>query len=400
MRALVLDGDTRAALAIARSLGKRGIEVIVASDDEASLAGCSRWCAKRAVYPCPRLFPGEFAEWLVSTLSSERDVILYTASDVTISIVNRWREYLPQAAQSMLPPCQSIEVALDKSATIDLAAGLGVPVPRSLAVNHGQQIDPNEWSYPVAVKSAQSDAPYRPETAFPRNARELDIALADAFCESSRVLVQEVVPGEGTAIFALYSKGRPLATFAHRRVIEKPQWGGVSVVCESVEPDPSTLSSALRLLGELQWNGVAMVEFKVSAHGVPYLMEINPRYWGSLQLAIRAGIDFPYLAFGVAQGGTPRVDAPRHATNRWVIGEIDSLATSLLHRTPGRSRIHDLLSHILTFGNGLCCEVERLSDPRPALYEYKAWLKTSAARIAYRGRGGRADCQKLTVPGE
>ena len=48
------------------------------------------------------------------------------------------------------------------------------------------------------------------------------------------------------------------------------------------------------LLDELNWHGVAMVEFKVTEDGTPYLMEINTRFWGSLQLAIDAGVDFPY----------------------------------------------------------------------------------------------------------
>ena len=229
---------------------------------------------------------------------------------------------------------------------------------------------------------------------------ELGFVLTEVLRESPSALVQEVVPGEGIAIFALFDSGKPIVTFAHRRIIEKPPWGGVSVVSESTAPHPDALCFARMLLEELRWHGVAMVEFKLNAHGVPCLMEINPRFWGSLELAIRAGVDFPYLAFQLANGEQPELCTPRRAANRWVLGEIDSLTTSLMGRREGRSRIRDLVAHLWSLRRGLCCEVERLSDPKPALYEHASWLRTSGRRMASRWRGGPEPCGKLTVPGE
>jgi predicted ATP-grasp superfamily ATP-dependent carboligase len=60
------------------------------------------------------------------------------------------------------------------------------------------------------------------------------------------------------------------------------------------------------LLGQFDWQGVAMVEFKVEANtGTPYLLEVNGRFWGSLQLAIDAGVDFPALLVDAATGKPP-----------------------------------------------------------------------------------------------
>ena len=91
---------------------------------------------------------------------------------------------------------------------------------------------------------------------------------------------------------------RPVAFFAHKRLRERPPWGGVSVLSESAEPDPRLKALARQLLDDACWHGVAMVEFKVAPDGTPYLMEINTRFWGSLQLAIDAGVDFPRPAPG------------------------------------------------------------------------------------------------------
>src|SRR5678815_1154177 len=94
--------------------------------------------------------------------------------------------------------------------------------------------------------------------------------------------------------------------FAHRRIREKPPSGGVSVLSESVAADPETVRKSLALLSALDWNGTAMVEYKQDrVTGQRYLMEINGRFWGSLQLAIDAGVDFPALLVAAALGEHP-----------------------------------------------------------------------------------------------
>lgn len=401
MRALVLDGDTRSALAIVRSLGRSGIHVTVASEDEASLAGSSRWCSQRLVYPCPRSSARLFVDWLIPTLASMPDTVLFTTSDVTTSIVGKSRLSLPPAARALLPPQSSLELAMDKSATIDLALHLGVPAPKSVEFHRKALIDVNrvKFGYPAAVKASQSDLPHRFGTTYAHDPDELGLVLEEALVHSPSALVQEVMPGEGTAIFALFDSGEPLVTFAHRRLIEKPPWGGVSVLSESIEAQPDTLRLALRMLRELRWHGVAMVEFKRARTGVPCLMEINPRFWGSLQLAMRSGVDFPCLAFQLAIGQAVEAPVTRRAVNRWVLGEIDSLATTLLRGSPAGSRIRGLLSHLWSLRYGPCCEVERLADPWPALYEYASWLRSSASRLTPRRKGDLPRCGKLSVPG-
>ncbi len=255
-----------------------------------------------------------------------------------------------------------------------------------------------DLDWPVAIKAAQSDLPYRCATTYARDPGELRVLLDEVLRDSPAALVQEVVSGEGTAIFALFDSGKPLVTFAHRRIIEKPPWGGVSALCCSIDPPPDALDFALAMLRELSWQGPAMVEFKRDSQGVPRLMEINPRFWGSLQLAIRSGVDFPHLAWQLALGEAVEPPMPRRAANRWVLGELDSLLTALLSGVPGRSRISELGSHLRGLRYGPCCEVERLSDLKPAFYEYAVWLRTSAGRFAARWKGGVARWGKLSAP--
>ena len=62
------------------------------------------------------------------------------------------------------------------------------------------------------------------------------------------------------------------------------------------------IEASEKILGHVAWEGVAMVEFLVADDGTPYLMEVNTRFWGSLQLSIDAGVDFPYLLYQVFAG--------------------------------------------------------------------------------------------------
>src|SRR2546430_8599658 len=91
-----------------------------------------------------------------------------------------------------------------------------------------------------------------------------------------------------------------------------------------------TCALPIWILDHVGWHGAAMVEFKVRADGRPYLMEINPRFWGSLQLAIDAGVDFPWLAYQLAAGLTPdSVEGYRIGVrNRWLLGDLDHVYLS------------------------------------------------------------------------
>jgi len=164
---------------------------------------------------------------------------------------------------------------------------------------------------------------------------------------------------------------------------EKPPSGGVSVLCESAPVDPTACEHATRLLKEIGWRGVAMVEFKQDSRtGTLKLMEINGRFWGSLQLAVDAGVNFPQLAVDIALNRAQPVNNYRVGVrSRWFWGDTDAMVSMLLRSRqqlnlprnhPGRWRT--LLSYLLFWQPGMRYELERCSDPAPALLAAKRWL--------------------------
>jgi hypothetical protein len=121
-----------------------------------------------------------------------------------------------------------------------------------------------------------------------------------------------------------------------------------------------------------------------AATGTPYLMEINGRFWGSLQLAIDAGVDFPALLLD-AMFGAPALPPPTYRAgvrSRWWWGDVDHLIARMrrsdaeLALPPGSpSRWAALRDFLALWRPGDRNEILRLDDPRPFVRETRAWLQ-------------------------
>jgi len=201
------------------------------------------------------------------------------------------------------------------------------------------------------------------------------------------LLLQERIVGPGIGVSLLVWDGRVVAHFAHRRLRERPPSGGVSVYAESVRVDDALVARSATLLRRLDWQGVAMVEYKIdAASGTPHLMEINGRFWGSLQLAIDAGVDFPALLLDAARDSVPV--PPRYRAGvrfRWWWGDVDHLLVRLARSperlslppdAPGRWRVlRDFVAAGLPHRHS---DALHPDDPRPFLVETVDWLRAKA----------------------
>jgi predicted ATP-grasp superfamily ATP-dependent carboligase len=203
-------------------------------------------------------------------------------------------------------------------------------------------------------------------------------------CHGIPLLVQERITGQGAGIFTLFNQGKPIVFFAHKRLREKPPTGGVSVLRESIPLDQGMKNHVVKLLSRLNWHGVAMVEFKLEEKtGIPYLIEVNGRLWGSLQLAIDAGVDFPYLLYKMALGELPDELATDYKTgvrSRWLLGDADHLYMRLL--TNGSylpphypSKLKCIMDFLKLYEKNTRYEIESFSDPGPWLYEVKEYIR-------------------------
>ena len=138
--------------------------------------------------------------------------------------------------------------------------------------------------------------------AIVRNAEEFVFTYEKFAAYGGDILVQQYIEGDGYGVSAVFGKnGEPLEIFCHHRLREYPASGGPSSFCESADL-PELADYAIKLLRELHWEGVAMVEFKGNPTDGFYLMEINPRFWGSSGLAPNSGCNIPLALYRAAKG--------------------------------------------------------------------------------------------------
>jgi predicted ATP-grasp superfamily ATP-dependent carboligase len=382
----VLDASQRSALAVVRSLGKKNMHVVAADHMSSPLAGASRYVRETVCYADPSREPTRFLED-VGTIVRRFDIdIVIPTTDLTSMLL----VHEPGAvgkARLAAPAQDSYERLTDKGTLVASARELGLAVPTTRLASGRAQIEAAaaEFGYPVVLKPTRSryrkgDRIISTAVSIVRTARDLPALLEKLhWLEDLPCLVQQFIPGYGAGIFALHGGDQPIAWFAHRRIREKPPSGGVSVVSESVAIDPRMQAAASKLLAAARWRGIAMVEFRVASDGTAHIMEVNGRFWGSLQLAIDSGIDFPWLLLQLiadTAAPSPPVSYQHGRRLRWVLGDVDNLLLQIRSSELSGGKKLLALGRFLGSSMDLACqqEVFRWQDPKPAWREARDWV--------------------------
>ncbi|MEQ1857307.1 MAG: ATP-grasp domain-containing protein [Longimicrobiales bacterium] len=399
-RILVTDAEQRACLAVVRSLGAAGHHVVVCGSRARPLAGASRYCRATHVVPSPKADAAGYAAAVLKVVDAERIDVVIPVTDLSASLVPRLRVDRPGVVVAF-PESDAYERISDKRHLMEVARGLGVPVPKQLVLEErGSSLTADALrragiDFPLVLKPARSavaglEAVHSFGVQMVESESDLRSALSTLHAEAYPLLVQERIQGPGLGAFLLAHHGRVIASFAHRRIREKPPTGGVSVYRESVPLREDLRRYSELILAHFKWSGVAMVEFKEdSATGTPYLMEVNGRFWGSLQLAIDAGVDFPTLLLRTALGEevAPVTSYRSGVRSRWLWGDVDHLIgmmrmpRSVLATHPELpGRMGALARFVLPWRPGDRFEVLRFRDPAPFFRESVQWIEAVLGR--------------------
>lgn len=233
---------------------------------------------------------------------------------------------IAEHTQLALHDAESIERCMDKARLNAFAESTGLNVPRFWQLDDDECIQrvADEAKFPVVVKKRHEldRGPlfiYENAERLRNDASIWKSAHAD---QSFAPIAQECIDGDGCAFFALYDRGILNRGFMHRRVREFPAAGGASSCAESVY-EQDLFDTGKHLLDALDWHGVAMVEFKRErSTGLLQLMEVNPKFWGSLDLAIAAGVNFPVDTVRLALGESlePQADYAVNLRFHWPFG--------------------------------------------------------------------------------
>ena len=231
------------------------------------------------------------------------DVLLPVSYDANV-VVSKYKHIISKSVCVPISNYDQMLTAADKAKTMAFAEGIGIKIPKVYySINEIE-------NYPVVVKGRKGSGNVTYVNS-PAGLRGLKV---------EDVLIQEYIPGEGYGFYGLFRHGEPRAIFMHKRRRQFPATGGASTAAESYY-DERLKEQGIRLLRALQWHGVAMVEMKLDKRDGDYkLMEINPKFWGSLDLSIEAGVNFPYLAARMAVDGDvePVMEFDLNTKFRWL----------------------------------------------------------------------------------
>lgn len=389
---LVFGDDTRSFLAIVRSLGRRGVAVHVVAARLVSPALLSRHIAVR--HELPAWIDGE-AEWLAAVealLRRERYDLVIPCDETALLPLARHRARLETLARLAVPNDAAIAVLFDKHGTRRLAHQLRVPVPPGRLPRPGDTAEgvAGEFGLPVMAKPRRS---FTLEGLARRRAvSRLDsvaaVAAALPTLDPAHDLLEGFVPGAGLGVSILAHRGRVLQGFQHRRVREDSSGSYYRV---SAPLEQRYLGAVAVMVAALDYTGLAMFEFRTdAATGAWVLLEVNARPWGSMPLAIHAGVDFPWRWYCLLTCGEEGRHEPYRVGlyGRNLLPDIQAILREARSR-PWRAVLR--LSELgrLALGRERQ-DVWSLEDPRPGLREIGQLFGSLSRHLVARVPGLRA----------
>ena len=300
-KVLVLGQGTSSFLTVIRSLGRRGIEVHTGWCPADCPALKSRYVARHHAIP-PYVEGGDWERELVALVSREHFDLVLPTNEQSLRPLQRHRTKLQEQGRIYLLDDDSFDVIFDKSRSLSLAESLGLRVPRSRIVNDLTDAATlgEEFGWPVVLKPLSSYSPdnlgRRREVVKAYGAEELASACSRLLAEGP-ILAQQCFVGVGVGVELLAERGEVLVAFQHERVHQPPR-GGASSYRRSVALRADLVEAASRLIAAMKFTGVIMVEFLVDPRSDDWrFVEMNGRFWGSLPLAVAAGVDFPHYLY-------------------------------------------------------------------------------------------------------
>ncbi|MGP9801176.1 carboxylate--amine ligase [Rheinheimera sp. NSM] len=303
MQLVVLGADSPIGLALIRDLGRSGYAVTALGRKMSALGLVSRYCRT----PLKRAADGEpLIAQLLELAAAGQPAALLAISETDIAMLNRWREPLAQRYNLLFADATQMAQVLDKRLTQQQADSVGIATATSWQLQTLAELEavaPQlqfplilKWANPHQVSALLHGAGLTlHKIQYCRDLAELTACLTPYQAIGHFPLIQRYYAGHGLGQFFLCREGEALVCFQHERVHEWPPEGGSASLCKTAgnHLHQACAERSKALLKRLNWQGVAMVEYRydpATAHYV--LMEINGRFWGSTPLSLCAGANF------------------------------------------------------------------------------------------------------------
>jgi len=370
--AIVIGGE-HPGLGIARSLGRRGIPVLVI-DDQHSVSQFSKY-VNRVVRVKDLLHEERAVESVleVGQRYGLKGWVLFPTRDETVAAFSRHKDRLAEFFRVTTADWNAVRWAWDKKNTYERAEELGIPVPQTFNPRTEAELVDLYSRLPLALKPAVKENFFYATGAKAWRAETPD-QLIDIFRKAIRqirpeeILVQEIIPGDGQRQYsycAFFRDGEAHSTLVARRLRQHPrEFGRAATYVETIEqPEIEELSE--RFLKAINYYGLVEVEFKQDPRDGQFkLLDVNARTWGFHSIGRPAGVDFPYLLYADQLGQS--VDRCRAKAEVGWLRMITDLPTAALDLLAGELDMRSYWSSLKrTRSESVFC----LKDPLPSVAE-------------------------------
>ena len=355
--ALILDSRERGSLAVARALGPSGYRLAMGGYSARDPGLFTRYAHLRTLFTPPAVDIDRYAQEIVDWLSEHPCDATLASSDQTATALQRRRADLEKLTGLGVPPSRALEISLDKQLTLEAAERCGVPTPRTVEARDTGDVlaAAAEFGYPCVLKPLTSwrlldeATGVRVVSALLMDDKDARRHAAELLGDGRTGLVQEYATGRREAITVFRHDNRLTAAFGMAASRTWPPLGGSSVMRESIPLPEDALRHADALTEEIGYAGYGEVEFRRTADGRPLIMEINPRFSASVELALRAGVDFAAMQVEWAAGREPQRSNGYRLGVRlsWLAGEMRLLGNRLVGAPQPRTPFHRMLGALV-----------------------------------------------------
>ncbi|MCW4016290.1 MAG: ATP-grasp domain-containing protein [Candidatus Bathyarchaeota archaeon] len=392
---LIAEGHNPVVLPILRSLGKRKVDTAIMSSYSLSVSRFSKYCKRQVLVPSTS-FEKEYACAVEKIVKKTKFDLLFPIFEWSLLPISKNRDRISPYVNLPIARHDSILKCFDKRSTMKLATEHSVPIPQTFFVDNStaklNKIS-QEITYPCIVKPRWSmvwgnGRAYHRRGGLVNSPAELIATYNSIHQYFPYPLIQEYVPGTNFSVATVYNNGKPRAFCCIKVTRAWPPEGGNSCYRETVPLTNNLRKYSETLLKALDWHGIAELEFRVdSRDNIPKLLEINPRFWGSLSVAVKAGVDFPYLLYQIAMDGDVKgvFNYKVGVKGRYFDQDLLYLFSMLKngftnHIFKNQNNLKVLASWLKFYEPGLFYDLFELDDPLPFLFN-SALFPVALAKI-------------------
>lgn len=390
--AVVLSSHT-AGLAVIRALGMMGVPITAVSYETRDMGCVSKYVTTHVRAPHPERDEEAFLRVLLKHGAPSPRPLLIPADDATLSTVSKHKQSLESRFVVACADAAITEKFITKKYTYQIAGSAGVRIPKTRVPRSVEDVEryAADIEFPCVVKPCQSHRYvelFKRKMAKVNNAHEMVAEYMRADAAGIEVMIQELIPGgdrHGANYNSFYWNGEPLVEFTAAKVRLSPPAFGVPRVVVS-KNIPEVVELGRRVLQAIGFSGYSCVEFKRDPRNGAYvLMEVNGRHNRSGLLALRCGINFPWIEYQHLLGGGFQRPQPAPEGIYW-IDEFKDIVESIQCARQERFSLRDYVRPYLSPHVFATCSP---ADPKPFLKRCGDIAKMGGAELASRARDWR-----------